>query len=409
LAATLAEALRNSQISPETLKNWASRAEQMNQLAATAMPAAAQSLSSAQSEPTQRRQKLDQALGQEQNILDAMRQMARKASEDLESLMAQTLAARLRRAAGSERDLASDFQRMLPDTIGMTAAQLPPEPRQQLDLMTASHAEVTREAGRLEDEISRLFDRTSLNRYGDVAREMDELKTEDSLAALGKLAQKNIAVQSIYTARYWGDQFEKWAARLGEQDSSKSAAGSQAGKPDAAQLQALLALMRLRQQQGQLREQTSVLEERKESSKEDYTGGAQDAAQSQSSLRDQVQSMGQDPDFPVPPQKLAPISAQTYAINLLDDAISQQAQKAGQNAGALASMMGMGTSAASSGGGAGGPTNQPNVPIPGSREGEAPDQRTVIQAGGIDNSQLPGEFRDAIESYHRAIEQSQTP
>jgi hypothetical protein len=64
-------------------------------------------------------------------------------------------------------------------------------------------------------------------------------------------------------------------------------------------------------------------------------------------------------------------------------------------------MMGMG------GNTAGGTTNKANVAIPGSREGAAPDARSVDQAGGVDNSELPGEFRDAIESYHRAIEQSQ--
>jgi hypothetical protein len=425
MAATLAEALRNPEISPETLKDWADRVEQMHAMASNAMPSASQSLASAQSDPAQRPQKLDQALAQEQQILDAMRQMARQANDQLESLMAQTLAARLRRAAGAERDLASDFQRMLPDTIGMTPAQLPPELSHKLDLMNASHAAVSREAARLQDEISRLFDRTSLARYGDVAHEMDTFKTQDGLDALGKLVQKNIAAQSIDISRYWSDQFERWAGRLGETDNTRESGGSGAGKPGAAQLQALLALMRLRQQQDQLRERTSALDQGKALS-EDYSGDARAAAQAQSALRDNVQSLAQDPSFPVPGTQLAPIgkamndasgllakpetgaptyAAQTDALNLLDAAISQQAQKAGQSASQLSSMMGMGAGGAGST--AGGSTNQPNVPIPGSREGEAADQRTVTQAGGIDNSQLPGEFRDAIESYHRAIERSQ--
>jgi hypothetical protein len=100
-------------------------------------------------------------------------------------------------------------------------------------------------------------------------------------------------------------------------------------------------------------------------------------------------------------------AAQTDAINLLDAAITQQAQKAGANAAALMAMMGMG--GGGTGNTAGGTTNQTNVHIPGSRAGQAPDGRTVEHAGGVDNSQLPGEFRDAIESYHRAIEQSRTP
>jgi hypothetical protein len=170
-----------------------------------------------------------------------------------------------------------------------------------------------------------------------------------------------------------------------------------------------------------------VLEEQKQTS-EDYPSGAHDAATQQSGLRDQVQALQQDSTFPVPPNQLAPVGsamgdsagllakpetgkptydAQTDALNLLDAAINQQAQKAGANASALAAMMGMG--GPGKGSTAGGATDKSNIRIEGSREGRPSDQRTVIQAGGVDNSQLPGEFRDAIESYHRAIEQSAQP
>ncbi|MGA3170909.1 MAG: hypothetical protein ABSE62_07820 [Chthoniobacteraceae bacterium] len=425
----LAEALRNPEIPQDTLKEWAGNAEEMNSIAANAMPSAAQSLDSSEADAAQRGPKLDQALAQEKQILDAMRQMQRQASDSLETLMAHTFAARLRRAAGTEQDIAASFQKMLPDTIGMTADQLPEDPRQQVASMTAQHAEVTREAGRLEDEISRLFDRTMLKRYGDVAGEMQGMNTGDALTALGGLVRKNIGVQSIETARHWSDQFQKWADRLDQKDNSRSAGGgSGTGQPDPAQLQALLELMRLRQQQEQLREQTSVLDEQKDTSA-DYAAGAQDAARQQTNLHDQLGSLAQDPTFPAPPGELNPgvkamgdaagllakpetgqptYNAQTDAINLLDDAIAQQAQKAGQKAGALMAMMGMGGMGGAGGNGSGarGTTDNPNAQIPGSREGEAPEQHTVIQASGMDNSQLPGEFRDAIEGYDRAIEQT---
>ena len=424
-ADTLAEALRNPQISPDTLKDWANHAEQMSQLAAHTMPAAARALDSSKSDPSQRPQRLDQALNQEQDILNAMRQMEKQGSKDLESLMAQTLAARLRRAAGTERDIAGTFQKMLPDTIGMTTEQLPADGHQELDTMSARHAEVARETDRLQDEISRLYDRTSLNRYGDVAHEMDTWKTGDAMAALGGLVANNQGAHSIDNARYWGDQFERWAQRLAEKDDSKTNSSSSGGGNSAAQMQALLALMRLRQQQDQLREQTSVLEEQKQTN-EDYPQAARDAEHQQSSLHDQLQAMQEG----MPPNQLTPAgkamsdaagllakpetghpthAAQTDALNLLDEAIADQAQKAGANASALMAMMGMGMGASGGGNTGGGATGKPNVPIPGSREGKAPDQRAVIQAGGIDNSQLPGEFRDAIEGYHRAIEQSPQP
>jgi hypothetical protein len=426
IADTLAEALRNPQISPDTLKNWAHHAEQMNALASQAMPQAAQSLESSREEAGQRQQSLDQALQQEQQILEAMRQMEKQANDNLESLMAQTLAARLKRAAGTERDIADTFQKMLPDTVGMTPDQLSPDPRQALDTMNARHAEVTREAGRLQEEISRLFERTALNRYGDVAKEMDAQKTSDNLTALGKLVDGNIGVQSIGDARYWSGQFERWADRLGQQDNSKSNSGAGgSGAPDPAQMQALMQLMRMRQQQDQLREQTSVLEEQKRAS-DQYPAGARDAARQQGSLRDQVQSFGQDSPGAVSPGQLSQVTkamndaagllgkpetgqptygAQTDALNLLDAAISQAAQKAGSNASALMAMMGMGGTG--KGSTAGGAPTRPNLPIPGSREGPDAGQRHVMQAGGVDSSQLPGEFRDAIEGFQRAMEKSQ--
>jgi hypothetical protein len=422
IAKTLAEAMRNPEISPDTLKTWAAHAEEMSKLASSSMPQAAQSLDSAKSDAANRSQNLDQALAQEQQILDAMRQMGAQASKDLDTLTARTLASRLRREAGLERDLSTDFQQMLPDTIGLKPDQLTSDARQKLNMMSVSQTEATREEDRIEGEISRLYDRTSLGRYGDVAHEMTDYKTQDGLLALGKLVDKNIGVQSIGTAQYWGEQFDRWAAHLEQSDNSQSQKpGGQPGQPDAAQMQALMALSQLRQRQDQLREQTAVIDEEKGTS-QDYSSEAQDAAQQQGELRDHVQALEQDPTFPIPPEKLAPVGkamsdaagllakpetgqptndAQTDAINLLDAAIAQQAQKTGQGASALMAMMGMG------GNTSGGTTNKPNVSIPGTREGPAPDARSVNQAGGVDNSELPGEFRDAIESYHRAIEQSQ--
>ena len=63
--------------------------------------------------------------------------------------------------------------------------------------MTRSHAEVTREAGRLQEEIARLFDRTSLAGYGDVAREMNELENGGCAGGAGRVGGRNIGVQSI--------------------------------------------------------------------------------------------------------------------------------------------------------------------------------------------------------------------
>ena len=56
----------------------------------------------------------------------------------------------------------------------------------------------------------------------------------------------------------------------------------------------------------------------------------------------------------------------------------------------------------------GGDTDRQNEHIPGTRVGNVSDERHVLQASGNAGAPLPSEFRDAIESYQRAIEQEPT-
>jgi hypothetical protein len=103
------------------------------------------------------------------------------------------------------------------------------------------------------------------------------------------------------------------------------------------------------------------------------------------------------------------VAAQTDAINLLDQIIMDRAKKSGQSMSSLMAMMG-----AKPGGNAGtgyfggGTTNRANEHISGTRTGEASDPRHVLQASGNAGAPLPAEFRDAIESYQRAIGQEKT-
>jgi type II secretory pathway pseudopilin PulG len=166
-------------------------------------------------------------------------------------------------------------------------------------------------------------------------------------------------------------------------------------------MQALLNLMRLRQQQDQLRQQTAALDAQKQG--DQYQAGATSAAQQQSGLVNTLQALQQDPAFPVPPADIAPVGgamndaatllakpdtgaptadAQTDAVNLLDGIIASQARKSGQSATALATMMGMGNSGPGSA--AGGTTTHANGQPPrlNGRSRPRPPPRTAGQRHG---------------------------
>lgn len=427
-AETLREALRNKDLSTATLQDWMKHAAAMQEIAQTQMPAAAQSLTSAQNDASSRAPKLDQALTQEQKILDAMREMQKGADASLEKLMAQNLAMRLRKIAAVEKEVAENFKKILPETVSLSAEQLPSEPQKTVQDMSALHETSRRESTKLHDEIARFFERTKLDRYGDVARDMDAVKTDDGLLKLAQLIEKNVSVSAIQSASDWSGKFENWAKRLGEQDDSQSQANGK--NPSEADMKALLALLRLRQHEDELRDRTTTLDAQKQTNSR-YADEARKAASRQHELRETVEDFLDDLKFPVPPNQLQPVSnamhdakdfldkpdtgdpavnAETDAINLLDAIIMSQCQKQGQSMAALMQMMGVGAGAKPGGSLAGGSTERANIHVSGTRVGGSPDARTVIQASGAnsDAGQIPAEFRDAVESYQRALEHGAT-
>ncbi|MEA3213735.1 MAG: hypothetical protein QOE70_6792 [Chthoniobacter sp.] len=425
IAETLREAMRNKDLATPTLQDWAKHAQALQDLARQNMPAAAQSLNGAKSDVNSRASKLDQALAQEDEILKQLRGVQKAAEQSLDKLMTQNLAMRLRKIASAEQGIAGDFQRLLPETIGMNFEQLPPEPRQSVERMTASHETGRGESSRLHVEIGRLFERTKLARYGDVADGMAKADTDNELRKLGALIQQNVAVRAIQGATEWSRRFEEWANRLSAKDDSKSEAGEGEGKE--ANLRALMALLRLRQQEDALRQRTGALDRQKDSHPHYREEAAATAAQ-QEKVHAGLEALSEEPGFPIPPERLAPvgiamgdaqtllskpdtgepaIAAETDAINLLDELITAQCKKCGKSGKGLAGLMAMmGFGAGSSPGmsGAGGDTDRANVPVPGPREGRRPEERRVTQASGNERAAIPAEFREAIESYQRAIE-----
>ena len=428
-AETLKEAANNPDISPATLQPWAKNAETMNALAQNSMPSAAQSLSAAQTTPNDRAPKLDQAINQEQDILNQMREMQKEAEKAMEKLMTENLAQRLRKIASSEKSIADNFQKLLPDIIGAKPEQLGDEPKQAVAGMGKLEETSHKDSNKLQSEISRMFERTQLERYGDVAKEMDKSATDDSLAKLTDIIQANVSVQAIQSSTQWSKQFNLWADRLDPKDDSKAESGEGEGQGSEEDMKALMALLHIRERQDEIRERTGALENQKANDK-DYNADAQDTSKQQLDVQTQVQQLQADPTFPVPAEDLGPIAKvmgeaktlldkpdtgdptvadQTDAINMLDRIIMEMAQKSGKSMSSLMAMMGMKPGKASGKGYfGGGDTDRQNEPIAGTRTGNASDQRHILQASGNASAPLPSEFRDAIESYQRAVEQ-ETP
>ncbi|MBI4024419.1 MAG: hypothetical protein HY360_05520 [Verrucomicrobia bacterium] len=437
----LREALRNPDLSEETLLEWARNLQAMRDLAHGEMQDATQALRNSQQNPAGRAGHVDRALELEQSVLRALQQMQAQMNEHLEQMQAKNLGQRLRKIARDEKQIVNTLQKMLPETIGLLPSEMPAEHKEAAETMSGRQERSQKEAGRLQEEILQFFHRTKQTRYGDVSREMTETRAVEEMSQISEKIRQNVSVQAMQQADGSARNFERWAEKLNSRDRSRSTSDMpMASMPKEEQermlrrMQQALKLMRILQQEQSLREETQSLEAEK-SKRENYPEESRKLAERQRQLMDDARRLQQE-DLPSslkdrlgqacdamsqagslldkPQTDDATVASETRAIDLLSSMIQMCAAEA-QGAGAcngmalLLQMMGfgMGNGEGDQGGGsaAGGVTDRSNIRPAGNAQGTAPDSRSVERASGRASSSLPAEFRDVLQSYFDAMDQ----
>jgi len=441
------EAMKNPLFNEETIRQWSQSMQQMSQLSQKQMPAAADSMQSAQQDSASQPQKLADALQQAEDILKELAKMQSKANQHLDNLQALTLAQRLRKVGGEEKEIAGQLFDSASNTIGLLPRDLPDKLKSFESELVRGQSAAQQQTTTLQSEISRFFERTQKPDYGAVNKEMKDAHTSDELERLGGLIENNIGLEASDNLGQWSERFQKWAEKL-EPKSSGSGSGSGSGSESKNDLtEQLIALLRLRENEVNLRDQTTLLDQNK-GAPDSYQQRAATLAGSQEKLAGSLE--GIHDKTPVPqldsafadssgamkdvltllrqPQTGQPADgAEVKTIESLSDLINlinEQAQRAssqnspGQNANSEEEMqflMQMARNAANAKTFAvqpnrglnspGGTTSRAGGQSLGNASGKGAGGRSVNQAAGVIES-APVEFRDALENYYHGLEKS---
>jgi len=444
---TLRQALRNPAFNEQALGQWSKQMGQMQKLSQNQMAKAAKQLRSAQQKKSDRSQELSEAIQKEQEILEQLAQMQKQSNQDLDALEALTLAQRLRKLGGEEKDLQQHLQRIVPETIGLLPQELPEPFRQANQRFAGGQQETQKRTETLQGEISRYFERTRRESYGQVSQAMAAAHASEELDRLRELIQSNIGMQSIQNLELWSDQFSKWADLLEPKPASNAGAGNGQGAPQGAEeslLKELLGLLRLRERELNLREQTRLLDQQKSDAAiyPDRAGklfGQQskiltdldpvkEGAEKLPVLRGAVEEAGDhmsaaaellkqpQTDQATTGKETAAIQSLTDAINIINEEAKKKSNSQGQSAAGqeLAMLIQMmaaqaqpkpGQAQPSAGGNpSGGGTDGSPSQVSGNAEGGQGEGRAVKRSSGFFQNP-PAEFREALENYYRAVEQ----
>jgi len=441
---TLREAFRNPTLPAQTLQDWAKHLQEMQQLAQGDMQDAAKSLKSAQQSAKSRQEELAKALEKQEQILQDLERLQKKVNEALDDLQALTLAQRLRRIGSEEKEIEGQLQKNIRETIGLLAKDLPAKFKQANTYLAADQNETQEESKVLQREISRFFERTQQENYGEVSREMTEAKPSEELEKVRGLIEENISIEAMQQLASWSQRFSQWADKLEpKQDSGGGGGGGGGEGSDLANrlMKELLDLLRLRESEMNLRERTRLLEEQK-AAQPNYVEAAQALSSGQRNLLKKLLNIQSENPLPALVEPLKEISepmqkaesllhepqtgeittaAQSEAVEVISDVINlineqarqnnSQSASASQEMAFLMEMMGQqsgqiaGLTVGRNAGrnNSGGSTERPAGPLEGDARGKEGDGRAINKASGVTGN-LPVEFRDALENYFNAIE-----
>lgn len=422
----LQQALRNRDIPAETVNTWSKIASLMKSISSEQMTEAVNALSRAIQNSENKRSNIERAEQLEKESARQLREIGRQANNTVEDMFALNFVNRLLAIANGKAQIIRTINQIIPEIIGIKTNDLSQNMCEKLTALVQEQTILRKQAGYVHDDLYGFYNRTRIEIYNTIAREMEQTNMREELKNLTKLIEQNMSFQALAKTEKWEKQFRTWAEMLKKRSSSGSDTKGQIIELSESDVQLLISLIRARKNEETIREQTRLLEETKMENP-NYNHDSKKIANTQNALADEVRPLERRAKNPnlrkliekvvgemmnvtvmlrKPQTDRATIAIETEIIELLSNSISMSGESCGATASALSAMLGTSAGMAGTGNRGGGTTDKPNIKVSGSTEGPKPESKTTPTTGGILGTELPTEFRDALLFYFNALEEN---
>ena len=422
MASVMKDALRNKDIPAGTLADWQQLKDALEQKANPPMQQAAGALQQGAQKPAERSEQLAEAQKQQEAALEAMRAAAKKMNTTNENLYARNFYNRMRAAAQAEYKISDGLKGLAKDTVGLKPEEIAEGKKKEFTQVAGSQDTTTKDVDSIANDMAAFVKRVPNEKYEAVQKDMQEKKVVPELNELAGFVRANLGLKSVGRAKVWGAQLDEWATAL----QSECKAQGSGGEMDPDLMELLVSMVRAAVVQDGIREQTELLEGKKDLNT-DHALDAIKLANQQSDLSDVVGKLREKTKFgDVKPllEKVEFMMDET-AGNLRtaktdEEVVQTEAaviellvppdKKGGKSQSPMQQMMQKmmaqvtkakkagGNNAKSSSAFAGAETS--GAAVQGSGKG-----RQVEKAGGASNAgEWPEEFRDQLQSYFQQVE-----
>ena len=429
MAEVMKDALRNKDVPESTLAEWQKLKEEIEKKASPPMEKAAEALAQGAQKPGERSEKLAEAQKQQEEALAALRDAAKKMNTQNENLYARNFYNRLKAAAAAEFKISEGLKALAKDTVGLKPEEIAEGKKSEFNRVAGSQDLTTKDVGSIANDMTAFIKRVPNEKYEKVQQEMQDKKIVPELNELASFVRANLGLKSVGRAKQWGAQLEEWAKMLQKEKPPGEGQGMP-GEEDPELMELVVAMVRAAQAEDNIREQTDLLEGRKNAN-EKHTEDAKKLATQQSDLSDTVGILREKTKFgevkPLlekveflmdetagnlrqPKTDAEVVSLQGTIIELLVPPDEKSSESPSQSQSKMQQMMQKMMAQMTKGNQPGKGNNKAPSPFAGSAtdgvtgRGKGDTRPVEKGTGATDAGQWPEEFRDQLQSYFQQLD-----
>jgi len=170
----------------------------------------------------------------------------------------------LKKAAGEQNGIASALIDSYERILGIKASKLDPSDLRRLNESISQQANTASDVRWLQEDLGNYFARTKTDSFKQILDEMKASQIDSGLEEIRNILGSNHSFIATEHSKKWADQLTEWAKKLEGEKENGGGGGGGGGSgqsPEDEDFEFMLRVMKLVQQEQDLRAQTRALEQ----------------------------------------------------------------------------------------------------------------------------------------------------
>jgi hypothetical protein len=261
------DAARNGEIDKETMQKMAESLKSMQELSKEDMPKVQGQMAASQEQsntPDKTAKDVEQAKEEQQKVVAKMQDAIAKANDANRRMEAGTFVSRLKKAAHEEDAVAGSLIEGFASLLGTKASDVDPKDARRLKDVGRQQTDTAADVRWIQEDLGHYFARTEKAAFKQIVDEMRESKIDMGLEDVRNRLRDNHAYTATEGAKQWSAKLTEWARKLeGEMHKDQQGGGGEGGQssPEDEDFEFMLRVMKMIQQQQDLRSRTRALEQ----------------------------------------------------------------------------------------------------------------------------------------------------